>query len=208
MYINHLVNVYLKHMPMYLKLWCVLLSASNLSYLRTGCGLEKGSTVQAGTPVLSFASALSIDHVSLKCKVCRLSYPPHGLFCGVWFFLLESSSFLASVAFHSSGLPTLSLIIFGWLLSLDDSFKCGHLSRSCPQLLSSCLLSLSYFIYSQHRLSSSRQLPAFLFAKLQCYISISFSSFALGYQQSSVNPQPNTLSFSLNSPHLLYLLGP
>lgn len=97
----------------------------------------------------------------------------------LWCLILPSLKFIFP-GFHGFSFLqvaySLSLIIFSWLLSLDDSFKCGHLSRSCPQLLSSCLLSLSDFIYSHHLLSSSRQLPAFLFAKLQCYMSISFSS--------------------------------
>lgn len=186
---------------MYIKRWCVLLTTSSPSCLRTVCGWGDGpSCLGRNSAVLSFASLLSIS----RFRVChlRLSHHQHGLLHGVRHFLPKGSW---DVSF-----PWLSysrtLIIFGWLLFLNSSFKCGHFSRTCPQPLSRYPWVIPYTLATSHRQGGSSQISVSLLRSNTVFP----SPHLLPCDINRIQPISNQkhYSFSYTSLHLFYLLGP
>lgn len=186
---------------MYIKRWCVLLTTSSPSCLRTVCGWGDGpSCLGRNSAVLSFASLLSIS----RFRVChlRLSHHQHGLLHGVRPFLPKGSW---DVSF-----PWLSysrtLIIFGWLLFLNSSFKCSHFSRTCPQPLSRYPWVIPYTPATSHRQGGSSQISVSLLRSNTVFP----SPHLLPCDINRIRPISNQkhYSFSFTSLRLFYLLGP
>lgn len=150
MHINHLLNVSLKHVHMYITLWCVLLLTSNLSYLSTGCGLGNASSH-------SFVCfCIYCLNFSLKFKVCHFHLSHHPL--------LPSQKSLIFPGFCD-----IPFLWFSYSFTLIPFLTppLNVVTSQGSSLSTSLLAVLEYFINYYHLLSSRRELSALhLFAKI------------------------------------------